>query len=136
MLPKNSADAYQQLAARTLWDKPGREIPTEEIMLVWNAIGLAGEAGEVAELIKKSVFHQHPLDRDKAIKELGDCCWYIAALCTVLDIDFSTVLEANIDKLKERYPDGFSIADSINRKDRQQPRSEDTGLQANHLKPC
>ena len=111
------AQIYQQLAARTLIDEPDRQIPDEEIMIVWNAIGLAGEAGEVAELAKKGVFHQHGIDRDKFAKELGDCLWYVAALCTKLELNMSEIMEANIEKLKARYPNGYSAIDSQNRVD-------------------
>lgn len=110
---------YQLLASRTLIDKPDRAYSDQEIMIVWNAIGLAGEAGEVAEHVKKGVFHDHGIDSDKLIKELGDCLWYIAALCTKLDVTMDEVMQRNIDKLRERYPNGWSVEDSINRKESQ-----------------
>lgn len=69
-----NASDYQQLAARTLIDKPGFDIPNTDIMIIWNAIGLAGEAGEIAELVKKGIFHQHGLDYDKLSKSWGTCC--------------------------------------------------------------
>ncbi len=112
------ANEYQRLAGRTLIDSPDAEYTSLETMLVWNALGLAGEAGEVADSIKKAVFHRHGLsglDRKLLAKELGDCMWYIAALCTKLDVSLSDVMEGNIEKLQHRYPDGYSSADSINR---------------------
>lgn len=112
-----NASIYQQQAARTLIDAPGFEISDTDMMLVWNALGLAGEAGEVAETVKKGILHQHGLDRDKMAKELGDVCWYLAALCTKLGLDLGDVMQANIDKLMLRYPDGFRSADSIARVD-------------------
>ena len=111
-----AAYEYQLLASRTLPGAPDRAYTPEEIMLVWNAIGLAGEAGEVAELVKKGVFHSHGIDRAKLVKELGDCLWYIAALCTELNVSLGDVMQQNIDKLRERYPVGWNSADSINRK--------------------
>ena len=50
---------------------------------------------------------QTPLDRDKFIKELGDLAWYLALGCTVIGEPMEKVLQANIDKLLKRYPDGF-----------------------------
>jgi NTP pyrophosphatase (non-canonical NTP hydrolase) len=79
------ADEYQSQAARTLIAGPDAEYSPADIMLVWNALGLTGEAGEVADLIKKAVFHRHPFDREALIKELGDVLWYVAALCTKLE---------------------------------------------------
>lgn len=102
------ADEYQEQARRTLIDAPDAEYTPEEIMLVWNALGLAGESGEVADHIKKVVFHRHELDRDKVIKELGDVLWYVAALCTKLEVSMSTVMDRNIAKLQKRYPAGYS----------------------------
>ena len=111
------ANDYQKLAARTLIDRPGFELTDRDIMLVWNALGLAGEAGEVAELVKKGILHQHGLDHDRLKNELGDVLWYAAALCTRLGVDMGEVMQANIDKLLERYPNGFSATDSKRRVD-------------------
>jgi NTP pyrophosphatase (non-canonical NTP hydrolase) len=112
------AREYQRLAGRTLIDGPDAEYDGNEIMLVWNALGLAGEAGEVADIIKKAVFHQHGFDEatvSKLIKELGDVLWYVAALCTKLSVPMETVMECNIIKLEQRYPEGYSSERSINR---------------------
>lgn len=111
------ANEYQKLAARTLIDRPDFEISDRDIMTVWDAIGLAGEAGEVAEHIKKGVFHQHGIDSEKLSKEIGDVLWYAAALCTTLGLDLSEIMQANIEKLKHRYPNGYSSADSLKRVD-------------------
>lgn len=101
---------YQSLAARTL----GRD-RTHEQQLANAALGLTGEAGETAELIKKHLFHATPLDRAAMVKELGDCLWYIAAFATVLEMDMTEIAEQNIDKLKRRYPEGFDTERSRNR---------------------
>lgn len=111
-----NATEYQVAAARTLIVNPG-EFSKSDLMVVWNAIGLAGEAGEVAELVKKGVFHRHEIDTGKLFKELGDVLWYVACMCTCLGMDLGEVMQGNIDKLKERYPNGFSHAESLNRKD-------------------
>lgn len=114
------ANEYQQAAGRTLIDAPDAKYTDEQIMLVWNALGLAGEAGEVADTIKKAVFHQHGIDRDKLIKELGDVLWYVAALCSKLGVPMSGVMEINIAKLRKRYPEGYSSEASKARIDVQQ----------------
>jgi NTP pyrophosphatase (non-canonical NTP hydrolase) len=101
---------YQELAARTL----GRD-RTHEQQLANAALGLTGESGEVAEVIKKHLFHATPLDRDAIIKELGDCLWYIGAFATVLDLDMNDIAQRNIDKLRKRYPEGFDTERSRNR---------------------
>jgi NTP pyrophosphatase (non-canonical NTP hydrolase) len=105
----NFAD-YQELAARTL----GRD-RTHEQQLANAALGLTGEAGETAEIIKKHLFHATPLDQDALMKELGDCLWYIAAFATNLGLSLDDIAERNIEKLRKRYPDGFSAERSRNR---------------------
>lgn len=101
---------YQSLAGRTLLDSPDFQITDDQVMLAWNAIGLAGEAGEVAELAKKQIFHQHGLDVEKWIKELGDVLWYVAACCTHLGLNMEDVMSHNIAKLKARFPDGYEAS--------------------------
>lgn len=102
------ANEYQKLANRTLLDTPDFEITPEQVMQSWNAHGLEGEAGEVAELIKKGIFHQQGIDREKMKKELGDVMWYVAALAKNFDLTLEEVMQHNIDKLKARYPEGFT----------------------------
>ena len=108
---------YQKLASRTLIDKPQHEISDKEIMIVWFATGLAGESGEVVDHIKKGIFHQHGIERDKIKKELGDVLWYVAGLCTKLGMSMEEVMIDNIQKLELRYPDGFNSEDSKSRRD-------------------
>ncbi|MDQ8162880.1 MAG: nucleoside triphosphate pyrophosphohydrolase family protein [Gemmatimonadota bacterium] len=105
-------DEYQALAARTL----GRD-RTHEQQLANAALGLTGEAGEVAEVIKKHLFHATPLDQDALAKELGDCLWYIGAFATVLGLSMDDIAQRNIDKLRKRYPEGFDTERSRNRTD-------------------
>ncbi len=103
-------DEYQQLAARTL----GRD-RTYEQQLANAALGLTGESGEVAEVIKKHLFHATPLDQDALAKELGDCLWYIGAFATVLGLSLDDIAQRNVDKLRKRYPEGFDTERSRNR---------------------
>ena len=79
------------------------------------AMGLAGEAGETADLIKKHLFHDHPLDREKLKSELGDVLWYVAMLSRVLGMDLEEVATFNVEKLQARYPEGFSSVRSLRR---------------------
>jgi NTP pyrophosphatase (non-canonical NTP hydrolase) len=99
---------YQTAAARTAQpDHPAR--------LLVSACGLAGEAGEVVELLKKHKGHAHPLDRDRVAKELGDVLWYVADIATACGLDLDIVARNNIWKLQQRYPEGFDTARSIHR---------------------
>jgi len=104
-----NADEYQILAGTTL---PTGSYTDRRSVLTLGALGLAGEAGEVVDIIKKDLFHDRPLDHDDIKKELGDVAWYLAALCTAAGFNFEDVLQANIDKLKARWPDGFKTGGS------------------------
>ena len=55
----------------------------------------------------------HELDKEHLAKELGDIAWYLAEAATVLEIPLEDILQANIDKLKKRYPDGFETKKSL-----------------------
>lgn len=85
--------------------------------LINGALGLTGEAGEVADMIKKYIFHRHNLDKEELVKELGDVCWYVALLSYVIGVPLEEILSTNIEKLKKRYPEGFSEENSINRRE-------------------
>jgi len=78
-------------------------------------LGVTGEAGEVADLIKKHVGHGHPLDKEKLAKELGDVLWYVGVLAHVAGFTLEQIAEINRTKLLERYPNGFEESRSINR---------------------
>ena len=103
---------YQLLAMRTL----NKELDKKDI-LTNSVMGLCGESGEACDIVKKHLFHGHELDRDALIKELGDIAWYLAEGAEALGISLEEVFERNIEKLKKRYPDGFSSEKSINREE-------------------
>lgn len=111
-------DVYQQICQRTagvtvtpgqanwLAMSAGKPQPIELQRLNWT-LGLAGEVGEFVEEVKKQTFHDHPIDRDKVIKELGDIAWYLAMAASTYGIPLSEVLAHNVAKLHDRYPQGF-----------------------------
>lgn len=97
---------YQRLAMRTAGD--GADI-------VNAALGLAGEAGEVADLVKKWSFQGHELDVPRIVEELGDVLWYIALAAEALNIDMAEIMSRNVQKLLRRYPEGFDPERSVHR---------------------
>lgn len=103
---------YQLLAERTANRGPE---DTAEQRYINFAFGLAGETGEVIDCLKKHLFHGHPLDKEKLKIELGDVLWYVATIATTADIELGVVAEANIEKLRGRYPDGFDTERSLHR---------------------
>lgn len=106
----NNIDEYQQAALRTA---PKNMYRGDEILN--GLMGLNGEAGEAIDIYKKTLFMGHDFDKEHMIKELGDVMWYMALICHGMDVKLSEVLEKNVNKLKARYPDGFSTEKSLNR---------------------
>jgi len=82
-------------------------------------LGLCGEAGEIAEKIKKVMRDGDgvltEVKKTELKKELGDVLWYIAALCTELDLDMNDVAENNIAKLLDRKKRNVIKGDGDNR---------------------
>ncbi len=81
------------------------------------ALGVAGEAGEVCDVVKKHYGQGHPLDRDEVINELGDVLWYVTALAARLGYPLAEVAARNTAKLRARYPNGFTTERSVARED-------------------
>lgn len=81
------------------------------------ALGIAGEGGEIVDIVKKYLYHGHDFEFDDLVKEIGDLLWYIATLCTELGYPLETVFEMNIAKLKKRYPHKFDPLLSQNREE-------------------
>jgi NTP pyrophosphatase (non-canonical NTP hydrolase) len=105
-------DEYQRAAARTM---NLRLSDTER--LVDAAAGLAEEAGEVLGLVRKHAYMGHPLDRERVTRELGDALWCLAAVATSVGATLDDVAGANLEKLRRRYPDGYSDEASRARRD-------------------
>lgn len=118
-----TGNEYQQLAMRTndglnrlrLEDAIANQGDILVSQLLNGALGLTGEAGEVSDLVKKGIFHEKGIDLERLKKELGDCAWYLAMICDACGFALDDVMQTNIDKLKERYPEGFDTYRANNR---------------------
>lgn len=105
-----TANDYQRACLRTA--------ASDKSEWLENAIyGIIGEAGEIVDLVKKHKWQGHELDREALILESGDCAWYLSLLMSAVDCTLGEMYEKNIEKLKQRYPAGFSKDRSINRKE-------------------
>lgn len=93
---------YQELAMRT-----ARKDQSKTDQLNNAQCGLCGEAGEFADLYKKLAWQGASFDRDRFMGEAGDCLWYLALAAVALDTSLEAIAQANIAKLKKRYPDGY-----------------------------
>ena len=105
------ANDYQMLASR----KKKKNLYLDE-MEIHAILGMASEVGELQGIYQKE-YQGHEFDEAHAKKELGDLLWFIAEYCTAMEWCMEEVMQENIDKLKERYPEGFKAEQSLNRKE-------------------
>lgn len=93
---------YQALALRTA--KPME--PDDDLKHA--TYGIAGEAGELADAVKKHQIYGQHLNVGNIVEELGDLLWYIALACHAIGAPLEHVAQMNIDKLRQRYPQAYS----------------------------
>ena len=105
-----TVNEYQKMALITLNPALGKQD-----VLINGVMGLCGESGEAIDIVKKHLAQGHPLDREGLIRELGDVAWYLAEAAAALDMPLEQILQGNLDKLKARYPEGFSAERSRER---------------------
>ena len=114
-----SNEDYQTQAMRTNDGQASRrlglafrksfEMGIDVPQLLEGCLGLLGESGEFGDIIKKWIFYeQDKLDVNQAQKELGDVCWYITLICDAMKWNLNDIMRQNIEKLRARYPDGFT----------------------------
>lgn len=103
-----TADEYQIAALRTAAFSPS--------LLQESVLGLCGESGECADIVKKHCFQGHELDKLHLAEELGDVAWYLAIAAFAIGYDLEDVFNMNIEKLRDRYPNGFEPEKSVHRK--------------------
>jgi len=120
-MPLNDLNDYQERAARY-------DLAAPTCGQLWYyGLGVAGEAGEVADKVKKLyrggavLSRQQDLsglpqvERDELVKELGDVLWYVAAIARMLDVSLSDVAHVNLAKLESRLKRGTVFGTGDNR---------------------
>ena len=110
---------YQKAVAKT------EALPDERLMerfdspqtirLLHAAMGLATEAGELVDALKKHLFYGKELDMANVREELGDSLWYVATGANALGADLGDIMQLNVNKLEARYGEGFTEEAAINR---------------------
>ena len=103
---------YQKAAMATL-----NPVLDKKDVLINSVMGLCGESGEAIDIVKKWLMQGQELDKEHLVRELGDVAWYLAEAATALDIPLEAVFQGNLDKLRQRFPNGFDTGASVNRKE-------------------
>lgn len=114
-----NANEYQKAAQRT--DLEDYKYVRERLHapniaeLVHAAMGMATEAAEFTDALKKHLMYGKPLDRVNLAEEVADCLWYCALAANTLGVKLEDIMQTNIDKLKARYPEKFTEANALAR---------------------
>ncbi len=106
-----TGNEYQRLAARTI----RKDLDVTQ-MRAHALFGMSSEVGELMGLYQK-IYQGHEFDEAHAMKETGDILWMIAEYCTARGWSLEQVMEMNIQKLRERYPEGFDAEKSLHRRE-------------------
>lgn len=114
----------EQLVQDALRTEPGPEQyaaalerlrDTRTLRLLHVAMGLATEAGEFVDMLKRHIFYGTPVDATNAIEELGDVSWYQRVGCDALEVGFAELLARNVAKLRVRFPEKFEERKAVER---------------------
>lgn len=112
-----NADEHQKLAYRTA-PSTYRPLTNKQFELIHAILGLASELGELAGTVKKHVIYGQDLDEENLVEEVGDQDWYAALMLTAISEFRSIAMEKNIEKLRKRYPEGYTDLAAIARADK------------------
>ena len=91
----------------------------QQAELLHAAIGLAGEAGELLDTVRKHVFDGQPMDRENVIEEIGDLGFFIEAFLQIIGVSREEIEQRNMAKLSKRYEGGYTDQQAQERKDKE-----------------
>jgi len=115
----NTFDDYEEAAMRTAKVfGEGKRFGPEEMDMLHAALGVASDAGELVDAIKKHLIYGKDLDVVNVREEIGDVMWFLALMCKATGMDLDTVCLRNIAKLAKRYPEKYSDALAVLRLDK------------------
>lgn len=95
-----------------------KDMGSEAATAIHAAVGIAGEAGEVLDALKKVWVYNKELDQENLKEELGDIMFYMQKLCNMYGFSFQSVMQANMSKLAKRYPVGYTDQAAVTRADK------------------
>lgn len=97
-------------------EKPeAKSLSLDESRLLHGAMGISTEAGEILDNMKKHIFYGEPIDYNNLREEIGDILWYMGIMIDTTGQSFLQIMGDNLEKLKKRFPDGFTDKKAQNR---------------------
>lgn len=103
-----TGDEFQAQCATTR--DPGL---SRDSLILNAALGMSGESGEFADHVKKHLFQGQPWRFEDLLVEVGDVLWYVAEACDGLGVSMDVVMQVVLEKLKKRYPFGYTPGGGI-----------------------
>lgn len=94
-----------------------KEMLTYRHSVLHAAVGISTEAGEILDVLKKAWVYEQPINFPHLKEEMGDLLFYFTALCDLLEVTPAHLRNMNMDKLKKRYPKGYTDEDAVRRQD-------------------
>lgn len=91
-----------------------------DLSILHAVLGICGEAGELVDAVKRTLAYHQPLNMSNMKEEAGDLLYYLSRLITNCGWTFDEVIDANVEKLRKRYPNGFNCEDAIMRRDKKE----------------
>lgn len=85
------------------------------LRLLHAAMGMCTESAEFLDMLKKHLFYGKPFDHTNAVEEIGDCTWYERIGCDALQVAYLDMIQRNVAKLRQRFPDKFTEHDALHR---------------------
>lgn len=116
MTPEEYTKQCRRTEARKDWEDVVGQA-ADNIRLLHTTMGIATEAGEVLDILKKDIFYNREFDREHFLKELGDVLWYLTMAADIVGSNLETVMDMNVAKLAARYPEKFTTDLANNRKE-------------------
>lgn len=116
MTPEEFVEECRRTEKREDWGEITPEL-SNNVRLLYTLIGLSTEAGEALDVFKKCLFYKKSFDLEHFASELGDVLWYLTMAADIAGYSLEDLMQINVDKLKKRYPEGFSIDKAVHRKE-------------------
>ena len=111
----NEYEKFVESVAKPMQEQ---EVPSHILDMLHCVVGITGEAGELADAVKKHVFYSQQLDSANVQEELGDLMFYIQHFCNTIGLPLEYIISLNVEKLKRRYPNGYTDANAKLRLDK------------------
>lgn len=116
MTPEEFVEECRRTEKREDWGEITPEL-SNNVRLLYTLIGLSTEVGEALDVFKKCLFYKKPFDLEHFASECGDVLWYLTMAADIAGYSLEDLMQINVNKLKKRYPEGFSIDKAVHRQE-------------------